>query len=315
MDYLPEKTVKNMSEFVNSYVEKHCVPFRRGIPTTFAARLAKTFTLFTLPIPDSLTEDALKVKCLYALWNTTIDDRIDCDHGGREELTDTAGVLHEFNSGISGEKICPKTVAGGIMKDILCRFTQFPPGPHRDIATEFLFLDLSRCINAFNYERISLFRSEVITSAEYMEFSTYTIDVRCILDIDIALMQKQINLTTIGKLREIYKILGRTFRLFNDLATFEREVYSEKSLNSVTLHGIEKGILPCNILSLPDEEKKKICRENMVQLCREIEAQIECCKQIALSKISQIKEIDLNHMEKHLDLLVKRVSGESFVKN
>lgn len=277
----------------------------------FATRLVETFSLFTLPlVPDFLVQDALKVKCLYGLWNTVLDDRIDCDHAGRDYLTDTLGVVY---CGFSAGKMHPRSVTGSIMKDILKRFLQFPEGPNTHTAREFFFLDLFRTINAFTYEYITVTNHNIVTFSEYMEFSTSTIDVRCILDIDLALIQDKIHPATVGNLRELYKLFGTIFRLFNDMATLEREVYSESSLNAVILYGIEKGILPRNILYKPDEEKRKIHRESIPQLSQTIEALIEHCKQMAISKISHITEMDLEPMAKTFDLLIESVSRESFV--
>lgn len=304
-----EGLVKTMGEFLTTYVEDHDVLFRRGNPADFASRLVRTFSLFSLPfVPDSLVEDALKVKCLYGLWNTVVDDRIDCDHAGRLYLADTIGVVHQK---FSHTLMHATTVAGSLMGDILTRFFCLPRSPHTDAAREFFFLDLFRILNGFTYECISL-RNCAATFLEYMEFSTSTIDVRCILDVDLALIQKELHPVTIGNLREIYRIMGTVFRLSNDLATVERETYSERSLNAVVLYGIEKGVLPPNMLYLSDEEKREIYKKCIPGLSQAIKDRITQCNRRAASRISQVTEINLEPVAKAFDLLIERVSGESF---
>ncbi len=306
-----EEFVRHLEEFLEFFVKKHHIPFRRENTKDFAARLMKIFTLFTLPsVPDYLLIDAMKVKCLYALWNSVLDDRIDCDHDGKEDLIDTINVLHEW---FSEERIHAKTATGKVMRNLLQRFVRFPLGHNRDIAKEFLFLDLLQTTNAFNYERIVLATNGFIALTEYLEFSTSTISAMCMLDIDLALMQKEVSPTTIGKLREVYKILGKTFRLFNDVITFEREFSSERSLNSLILQGIEKGILPSNILKLPKREKKKIQKENLSLIIEEVMAKIDSYKQLTASKISQITEMNLEPIVRSLDLIVERASSDGFV--
>lgn len=305
--------MESMEEFLDSYVKRNSIPFRRGTPRKFAAWLVKVFNLFTLPpIRDSPIDNVFEVKCLYGLWNVVIDDRIDCDHDGREDLIDIISVVQR---GLSGESMYARTASGQIMKDFLERFFAFSKGANSAVAKEFLFLDLLRVINAFDYERIVLTNSSIVTLPEFMEFSTSTVDVRCMLDIDLALIQEKIHPRTIGKLREVYKILGMAFRLFNDLVSLEREFYTENSLNSVILSGIEKGILPRNVLSLPNGEKTRIYREDIPLLYEDIWAQIDLHKKNAVSRISQITEMNLDSIARSFDTIVERVSSEGYIKD
>lgn len=306
-----DQIMENVQEFLSSYVKEHSVPLQREHPREFAIRLVRTFTLFTLPlVPDILAVDSLKIKCLYGLWNTVIDDRIDCDQEGKEDLIDTINVIREC---FSGKEIHSKTVTGHIMKSFLDMFLAFPEGLNNDTARELLLLDLLRITNAFNYERIALTNDNIVTLTEYMEFSTSTIDARPLLNIDLALIQKKIDPTTIGILREVYRLFGLAFRFFNDLATLEREFYSEKSLNSVILYGIEKGVLPLNVLHMPDKDKKSIYEKKIPLLYDDMREQISRCKQQVISKASYITEIDVNSIVEQFDLLVERASSDSFV--
>lgn len=305
-----DQIMEEIQEFLNSYVKEHSVPLKREKPREFAIRLVKTFTLFTLPlVPDVLVVDSLRTKCLYGLWNTVLDDRIDCDQEGREDLIDTINVILEC---FSRKEMHSETVIGCTMKNFLDLFLAFPAGPNRDTAEEFLLLDLLRTTNAFNYERIASTKHDTATLTEYIEFSTSTIDVRTLLNVDLALIQKKINPFTIGVLREVYKLFGMAFRFFNDLATLEREFYSEKSLNSVILCGIERGVLPPDVLHLPDGDKKRIYGDRILPLCKDVREQIGHCKQKAISKASSITEIDINPIVEQFDLLVENVSCDSF---
>jgi hypothetical protein len=303
--------MENIQEFICSYVKKHSIPLKRDNPREYTFRLVKIFTIFTLPLaPDSLMADSLKTKCLYGLWNSMIDDRIDCDQEGRDDLIDTINVIWEC---FSRKEMHSETVTGHIMKSFLDLFLAFPAGPNSDTAEEFLLLDLLRTTNAFNHERIASTMDNIVTLAEYMEFSASTIDVRPLLDIDLALIQKKIDPFTIGMLREMYKLIGMAFRLSNDLATLEREFYSEKSPNSVILYGIENGVLPLDVLHMSDEDKKGIYEREIPLLYKNIEDQIEYCKQEIFSKASCITKIDVNPIMKQFDLLVERASSDSHV--
>lgn len=300
-----------MKEFISGYVEKHSIPFKRGTPKDFGSWLARIYTLFTLPsLLESQIIEGMKAKCLYGLWNVVIDDRIDHDHNGKEDLFDTIKVIQGF---FSDENMVPETASGQIMKDFLISFRSLSKGPNSEIARETLFLDLLRTANAFDYERIALSNSDIVTLSEFMEFSTSTVDVRCTLDIDLTLIQKKINPITIGKLREVYKILAMAFRLFNDLATFQREFSFEKSLNSVILHGIDRGILPRNILSLSEEEKENY-KEDISLLHKDIEDQIGHYKKLAVSKISQITEMNMDPLKKNFGFIVRIVSSECYIE-
>ena len=111
----------------------------------------------------------------------------------------------------------------------------------------------------------------------------------------------------------MYKLIGMAFRLSNDLATLEREFYSEKSPNSVILYGIENGVLPPDVLHMSDEDKKGIYEREIPLLYKNIEKQINYCKQEIISKASCITKIDVNPIMKQFDLLVERASSDSHV--
>jgi hypothetical protein len=305
-----ENLQKDLGEFLDSYMKKYAVPFRRESPRDLAARLVRIFPLFTLPsTPDSLLKEATRVKSLYSLWVSVLDDRIDCDCDGKEDLFDTVNVLLR---GFSEGQIHASTATGQIMKDFLDGFFKLPLGPNSDAAKEFLFLDLLQITNAFNYERIVLANNEFSTLTEYMDFSTSTFDAMCMLDVDLTLMQEEINPLTIGKLREIFKLFGIIFRLLNDIVTFEREFFSERSLNSILLRGFDRGVLPRNVLQISEEEKKRIYEEDISILLNDVKAEIKSYKWLVASRISEITALNLEFINQNLDQLVNRASSDGF---
>lgn len=305
-----ENLQEDLEEFLESYVKKYRVPFRRESPKDFADRLLGIFSLLTLPsVPDSLLKDATRIKSLYGLWNNVLDDRIDCDHDGKDDLLDTVNVLLR---GFSEERVHPSTATGQIMKDFLDGFFKLPLGPNSDVAKEFLLLDLLLTTNAFNYERITLANSDFSTLTEYIDFSTSTSNVMCMLDIDLTLMEEEVSPLTIGKLREIFRLFGATFRLLNDIVTFEREFSSEKSLNSVILRGFDKGVLPRNVLQMSEKEKKRIYEEHIPELLEDVKAEIRIYRQLVTSKISEITDLNLESLNQNLDELVNRISSDGF---
>jgi hypothetical protein len=145
-----------------------------------------------------------------------------------------------------------------------------------------------------------------------MDFSISTSSVMCMLDIDLTLMEEEVSPLTIGKLREIFKLFGATFRLLNDIVTFEREFSSEKSLNSVILHGFDKGVLPRNVLQVSEKEKKKIYEEEIPVLLEDVKAEIKIYRRLVTSKISEIADLNLESLNQNLDDLVNRISSDGF---
>ncbi|MBU7024536.1 MAG: hypothetical protein HXS40_10260, partial [Theionarchaea archaeon] len=216
-----QHVVKETKEFLSSYVERFSVPLRRERPGKFATRLINSFALFTLPlIPDDLFSQSLKIKCLYGLWNAILDDRIDCDQEGQEEIIDTLAIVNGF---FRNKSVKWSTSTGHVMFDFLDLFSRIPSGPNTQIARDFLCFDLLRITNAFNYERIVQDEANMTTLTEYMEFSPSTIDPRALIDVDLGFAVTGISPHTIAAIREIFMFIGIALRLSNDILTLTRE--------------------------------------------------------------------------------------------
>jgi hypothetical protein len=300
-----QRVLKETQEFLSSYVESLSVPLRRERPEKFAARLVSSFALFTLPlIPDDLFNQSLRIKCLYGLWNTVLDDRIDCDQEGQEEIIDTLAIITGF---FRNERVKWSTSTGRIMSDFLDLFSQIPSGPNTRIAKDFLCFDLLRITNAFNYERIVQDEANMTTLAEYMEFSPSTIDPRALIDVDLGFAVTGISPHTIAAIREVFMFIGIALRLSNDLLTLTRESRSEKSLNSAFMWDMER--LGLNSLFLRARKTHSSPRNSVHS---DITSTIDFYKKKAVSRISHITEIDVNFLVDNMDSLIKEISDESF---
>jgi len=177
-------------------------------------------------------------------------------------------VITKFRN---NENFKGKTESGKVMHDVIQRFYEFPLGKNRKIAEELLFLDITRVLNGFDYERIIQENSAMGTLSEYMEFGAVTPGFRILLDIDIALYPHTLNPCTIRNLRKAYKWFGLAFKLSSDIATFEREYFVEKSLNAVIIYGQEIGVLPERILQAEREYKEQFCEDVIPSLMGIIE--------------------------------------------
>jgi hypothetical protein len=196
------------------------------------------------------------------------------------------------------------------MHDTIQQFYNLPKGPNSNIAEELLFLDLTRILNGFDYERVNQESNTANTLSEYLEFGAVTIDLRVYLDIDIALYPYNMDPSNIGKLREAYKWAGLAFKLSSDIATFEREFFAEKSNNAVIFYGQENGVLSKDVLRSDAEYKQQLLRTVIPLLIDGIEDRgreylfksIECLEKLIEidmdSIIEEFKRIFENYSEK-----------------
>jgi hypothetical protein len=279
---------KELGRFLEMYVNTHPISFLREDPHLFASRVFKIFSSLFFPSTEDHFIDGLKAKALLGLWNIVIDDIIEYTDKGKDNIFDSFQVVTTYRNGMN---FAGKTVSGQIMHDSIQRFCRLPSALNKKIAEELLFLDILRVLNGFDYERINQENGIVNTLCEYLEFGAVTIDLRIYLDIDIAIYPYDLNLSTIGNLREAYKWFGMAFRLSSDIADFEREFFVEKSNNAVIFYGQEQGMLPRDVLQADTEYKERLCNCVIPALMVDLEDKgreylsksIEC-----LEKISKI---------------------------
>lgn len=242
---------KEVGTFLKEYVSSRSLSFLRDDPYTFVSRLSTVFSPF---FPSPFLVEGLKQKALYCLWNIVIDDTIEYLDTGEDSIRESLKALSREKD-FSG-----KTEAGLIMHDFIHRFYTLPSGPNRSLSEQLLFLDLTRVINGFDYERI-IRQHAMGTLSEYLEFGTTTADVRVFLDIDVAIHPHNVRASSLGKLREACRWFGMAVKMSSDVATFEREFFVEKSQNAVVLYGQEKGLLPRDVLTAGHAQKKQLFEE------------------------------------------------------
>ena len=259
---------RELAKFLEMYVNTRSISFLREDPHAFASRIFTFFSSLFFPSTEDHFLDGLKAKALYCLWSIVIDDIIDYTDKGKDNIFDSLHVVTKYRNGIN---FSGKTESGQIMHDFIQRFYNLPSGPNRKIAEELLFLDLTRVLNGFDYERINQENDTAHTLSEYLEFGAITTAFRVFLDIDISLYPYNLNPLLIGYLREAYKWFSLAFKLSSDIATFEIEFFVERSHNAVILYGQEQGVLPRDVLRSDTEYKKKLLKTVIPSLMEDIE--------------------------------------------
>jgi hypothetical protein len=276
---------RELEKFLEMYVNTRSISFLREEPHVFASRIFTFFSSLLFPSTEDRFLDGLKAKALHCLWNTVIDDIVEYTDKGKDNIIDSLHVVTKYRNGMN---FSGKTESGQIMHDFIQRFYNLPSGTNKKIAEELLFLDLTRILNGFDYERIIQENGTTHTLSEYLELGATTMDLRVFLDIDISLYPYNFDPLLIGDFREAYKWFSLAFKLSSDIATFEREFFVERSNNAVILYGQEQGVLPRDVLRSDTEYKKKLLETVIPSLMEDVEYRgrkylsksIECLKKI-----------------------------------
>jgi hypothetical protein len=291
--------LKELEKFLTQYGDTRSLSLMREDLRVFSSRVFEVFSLLTFPSPENMFLEGIKAKALHSLWRVILNDMVDT-HTGRDSIVDSLQVVAKYKSGINYEG---KTVPGQIMHDVIQRFYNFPSGPNRKIAEELLFLDLLTVLNGFDYKRIVQRNDTVVTLSEYMEFGAVAADLRIFLDVDTAVYPYNMNLSTIGDLREACKWFELAFRFSSDIATFEREFFVEESCNAVVLYGQEKGVLPKDVFKSDNVYRKKVAEQVVPSLMNTIEAKGKECLDKSVECLEKVNEVDTSGIQKAFTLL------------
>lgn len=298
---------KELGRFLEMYVNTRPISFLREDPHSLASRIFSFFSSLFFPCAEDCFIDGLKAKALLSLWNIVIDDIIEYTDKGKDNIFDSFQVVTMYRNGMN---FAGKTVSGQIMNDSIQRFCRLPSSLNKKIAEEVLFLDILRALNGFDYERINQENGTVNTLCEYLEFGAVTIDLRVYLDIDIAIYPYDLNLSTIGNLREAYKWFSLAFKMSADIATFEREYFSEKSHNAVTLYGQEKGVLPKDIFRVDREHKEYLYKSVIPSLMNDIEDKGREYLSKSIECLDKISEIDTSGIATAFSAIFENYPGQ-----
>jgi hypothetical protein len=293
--------------FLKEYSDKHSFSFLREEPWAFASRLCKIFSAFFLSYEKNTFMDGLKEKALYCLWNNVIDDIIEYTNRGKDNILDCSGVLAGFRN---GETFNTRTETGQIIHDFMRCFHELPSGPNKEISEELVFLDLMRILNGFDYERIVQENDGIGTFSEYMEFGAITADLRVFLDIDLATYPKKLSLSTIGDLREAYSWFDMAIKISSDIATFEREYFTELSQNAVILYGQKKKLIPRNILGAEPKRKEQFLEDVIPSIVNEIEKKGKEYLSESIEYLDRVNEIDTRHISKAFKSMFEKYPGQ-----
>lgn len=295
---------KELGEFLQQYTSTHSISLLRENPRDLASRISKAFLPLFFSSEGIL--EGLKEKALGSLWNIVIDDIIEYTEKGSDNILDSMEALIKFRK---REQFKARTESGLIMHDFIQGFYDLPPGPNKAISEELVFLDIVRVINGFDYERIIHENDSMGTLSEYMEFGVITIDMRIDFDIDMAIYPHELDPFTIRNLREAYRWFGMAFKLSSDVATFEREYFIEKSQNAVILYGVEKGLLPQDILKAEQKHKEEMFKKIIPSLMNEIEEKAKEFLSISLKCLDEITEIDTDSTARAFESMCKDYPG------
>ena len=298
---------KELEEFLETYMDTRPISFVREDPHAFASRISTFFSSLFFPHTEDYFTEGLKTKTLHCLWNVVIDDVIEYTNKGKDNIFDSLQVVTEYRNGM---KFNGETESGQIMYDAIQRFYDLPPGPNKKIAEELLFLDTTRSLNGFDYERINQENSAANTLSEYMEFGAVTIDLRIYLDIDIALYPYDLSPSTIGDLREAYRWFSLAFKLSADIATFEREFFVEKSNNAVILYGQEEGMLPRDVLRADQEYKEQLFVCVIPPLMGDIKDKGREYLDKSVECLEKINEIDMSSIARAFTSIFENYPGQ-----
>ncbi len=293
--------------FLTEYVDTHSVSFQREESYNLASRLSKIFSFFSFPSTEDTFFEGLKCKALYSLWNNLIDDTIEYTDKGKENIFDSLHVITEYRKGMHFKG---KTESGQVIYDFIRKFHNLPSGANKKVHENFVFLDLMRILNGFDYERIIQESNSVGTLTEYLEFGAVTIDVRIILDIDIALYPYNMNPSTLGYLREAYKWFSLALKLSSDIATFEREFFVEKSHNAILLYGQENGVLPRDVLHADTDYKEQLFERAIPALIVDIKDKGREYLKISLACLEKLNDIDTSGIAEAFNILFENYPGQ-----
>lgn len=298
--------LKELEKFITMYADTHSLSLVREDSRALASRIFEIFSLLSFPSTEDTFLEGIKGKALHSLWRIITDDTIDTC-AGRDSIFDSLHVIAKYRNGINYEG---KTASGHIMHEFIQRFYRFCSGPNRKIAEELLFLDLLRVLNGFDYKRIIKGNDTVVTLSEYMAFGAVT-DMRVFLDVDIAFYPYNMNLSTIGRLREAYKWFGLAVWFNSDITTFERKFFEEESCNAVVLYGQEKGVLPKDVFRSDKEYREQLYERVIPLLIKDIEAKGKECLDKSVECLEKINEVDTSGIAKAFTLLVENYSGRT----
>ena len=297
---------EELGAFLEEYVSAHSISTVRKDPRVFASELFRIFSPLALPGIEKYAEGGVKEKTLYALWNVILDDTIEYTELGEEAVLDSFQALVRFKY---GGKFTGKTEAGRIMHDLHHQLRALPHGSNGTTAEEVLFMDLTRILNGFDYERIIRGKESLGSMEEYMEFGAVTIDIRVLLDIDILLYPSRLPPSTIRELRKSYKLFSLAFRLVSDLASFEREYFIENSHNAVVLHGIENGLLPPDILRAERAYKEQLLEDHISPLMDEIDRRAKTYLSRSREVLEEIPGLDLDDVSAAFTSMIREYPG------
>jgi hypothetical protein len=297
--------MKEFEKFLKLYIKSRSISLLREEPHVFASRIFTFFSSLSFPHTEDHFLEGVKGKALHCLWSAVTNDILNNTDKSEEHISDSLQVVTKYRNGMN---YSGKTESGQIMHDFIQRFYNLPSGPNRKIAKELLFLDLTKIINGFDYERVIQENDATNTLSEYIEFGAVTIDLRVYLDIDIALYPYNMNPSTIGDLREAYKWFSLAFKLSSDITNFEREYFAQRSCNAIILYGKEKGVLSRDIFRADVEYKENLYERVTPALIIDIEDKgreylsksIECLEKLHEMDMRGIAETFITIFENHL---------------
>ena len=287
--------------FLKDRLSKYDLKIKRGGIDALARQAVQYYYALTLPCVSAKKEN-IEQKMLYCLWGLVVDDCIDNGGDGIYLLGDTLTVLSFLSM---GKKVKPQTPAGKVMKELVERIRSTKTC-NAEVGQTFFFLDIIEQIEGFIYDHIIYKRRDMATLSEYEEHSSLTKDHRVCLDIDICTTENPLSPDIIKKMREAFKFFGLALTYQGDIATFESEVFKEKSVNAVIILGIEQGVLPPTMLDLEPAEKRAIIKKVVPTLFSEVRSCALIYKELTIQKLREVEEIDTSLMEKMITYLIDK---------
>lgn len=248
-------TKEKMSEIIQEatklsleYLTANNIAFTRGDPQRFFGKVSQLHLgLSLLPTGKTITAEQIHQKNMFALWNLLVDDPID-NNGDNTALLKSISVFTGSDS-----------TAFPPAQALLAPFSNTEYRTHT-------VMDLGEISMGFYYEYLI---NQDVTQAsfnDYLIFSTQTISLLYYLDLDYASAASKEFAADYPALREAYKTFSIAIKLASDIGSFDREIETEKNLNSILILAIEEGVLTHeNVFSDPEALKNNPAIQEIVE--------------------------------------------------
>jgi hypothetical protein len=273
---LIQTEISDIADIMARFIEAKGITFERGNPQPFFTKLGFMHDGFTLPLMSQQHRaTVVRLKNLYGLWNTIVDDEIDRD-GRRDHLDASLRLLLHRSRGEAAPVSDSK--AALTLDELLSLLSA--ELPRKNAPLEAFYFDLWDLMNGFSYEYCINKLGRVANSVEYGKYSTMTASIKHYLDLDCLFAAQEVSPSDYRHLRVGYEHLGLAIKFASDIGTLKRELMDEDNLNLVRILALEAGLSGAGVQQkLEDEAQYESFRE-------QLRPHVEKVRQLAQEKLA-----------------------------